>query len=179
MSPDAIDGQDAVGPAAEAEHDQLPPELDASGFVGPTAFPDVRRRRVPGILYLLTAAGCVALWALRHGGGVLVNDGLLTVGVGLAAVGCYHLATAWHVAVSETDALVAASRRVGFPVGHASAQLGWRGMLSRPTADPGSRGAAAPTLPGGGPAAPPRPPRCGPPPPQRAHRAAGAVRPAR
>ena len=133
MSPDAIDGQDAVGPAAEAEHDQLPPELDASGFVGPTAFPDVRRRRVPGILYLLTAAGCVALWALRHGGGVLVNDGLLTVGVGLAAVGCYHLATAWHVAVSETDALVAASRRVGFPVGHASAQLGWRGMLSRPT----------------------------------------------
>ena len=133
MSPDAIDGQDAVGPAAEAEHDQLPPELDASGFVGPTAFPDVRRRRVPGILYLLTAAGCVGLWALRHGGGVLVNDGLLTVGVGLAAVGCYHLATAWHVAVSETDALVAASRRVGFPVGHASAQLGWRGMLSRPT----------------------------------------------
>ena len=133
MSPDAIDGQDAVGPAAEAEHDQLPPELDASGFVGPTAFPDVRRRRVPGILYLLTAAGCVALWALRHGGGVLVNDGLLSVGVGLAAVGCYHLATAWHVAVSETDALVAASRRVGFPVGHASAQLGWRGMLSRPT----------------------------------------------
>ncbi|HMC41547.1 MAG TPA: hypothetical protein VKI20_00950 [Acidimicrobiales bacterium] len=133
MSPDAIDGQDAVGPAAEAEHDQLPPELDASGFVGPTAFPDVRRRRVPGILYLLTAAGCVALWALRHGGGVLVNDGLLTVGVGLAAVGCYHLATAWHVAVSETDALVAASRRVGFPVGHASAQLGWRGLLSRPT----------------------------------------------
>ena len=133
MSPDAIDGQDAVGPAAEAEHDQLPPELDASGFVGPTAFPDVRRRRVPGILYLLTAAGCVALWALRHGGGVLVNDGLLSVGVGLAAVGCYHLATAWHVAVSETDALVAASRRVGFPVGHASAQLGWRGLLSRPT----------------------------------------------
>ena len=116
------------------EHgDELPEELDVSAFVGPTVFPDIRRRRTPGLLYLAVAAGCVGLWALRHGGGVLVNDGLLTVGVGLAAVGCYHLATAWHVAVSETDALVAASRRVGFPVGHASAQLGWRGLLSRPT----------------------------------------------
>jgi hypothetical protein len=28
---------------------------------------------------------------------------------------------------------VAASREVGFPVGHASAQLGWRGFRSRPT----------------------------------------------
>ena len=28
---------------------------------------------------------------------------------------------------------MAASRAVGFPVGHASAQMGWRGLLSRPT----------------------------------------------
>ena len=27
----------------------------------------------------------------------------------------------------------AAARDVGFPVGHASAQLGWRGLRSRPT----------------------------------------------
>ena len=33
----------------------------------------------------------------------------------------------------ERDALVAATRQVGFPVGHASAQMGWRGLLSRPT----------------------------------------------
>jgi hypothetical protein len=33
----------------------------------------------------------------------------------------------------ERDALVAATRVVGFPVGHASAQMGWRGLLSRPT----------------------------------------------
>ena len=31
------------------------------------------------------------------------------------------------------DLTVAATERVGFPVGHASAQLGWRGLLSRPT----------------------------------------------
>ena len=35
--------------------------------------------------------------------------------------------------VDESDALVAATRQVGFPVGHASAQMGWRGLLSRPT----------------------------------------------
>jgi hypothetical protein len=35
--------------------------------------------------------------------------------------------------VRDTDALVAAVREVGFPVGHASAQLGWRGLRSRPT----------------------------------------------
>ena len=35
--------------------------------------------------------------------------------------------------LDENEALVAANRAVGFPVGHASAQLGWRGVLSRPT----------------------------------------------
>jgi hypothetical protein len=34
--------------------------------------------------------------------------------------------------VDQTDALAVASRTVGFPVGHASAQLAWRGLLSRP-----------------------------------------------
>src|ERR1700694_3828181 len=35
--------------------------------------------------------------------------------------------------VDESDSLVAATRTVGFPVGHASAQLSWRGLISRPT----------------------------------------------
>ena len=35
--------------------------------------------------------------------------------------------------VDEQDALVVATRTVGFPVGHASAQMGWRGLRSRPT----------------------------------------------
>ena len=51
----------------------------------------------------------------------------------LALVGTYQLVTAWSLDVDEQDALVAASRTVGFPVGHASAQMGWRGLLSRPT----------------------------------------------
>ena len=39
----------------------------------------------------------------------------------------------WNLDVDERDALVAATRQVGFAVGHASAQLGWRGLRSRPT----------------------------------------------
>ena len=64
---------------------------------------------------------------------MLVNDGTLVAAVALVLIGWYHVATAWPLAVRDTDALVAASREVGFPVGHASAQLGWRGLRSRPT----------------------------------------------
>ena len=35
--------------------------------------------------------------------------------------------------MDERDALVAATAEAGFAVGHASAQMGWRGLLSRPT----------------------------------------------
>ncbi|MCU1460034.1 MAG: hypothetical protein JWO37_109 [Acidimicrobiales bacterium] len=114
--------------------DSLPEELDVTAYVGPYTFPDIRRRRWPAAIYLLTAAGCLALWASHRGAGhVLVNSGFLGAAVGLALVGAYHLAAAWPLAVKDTDALVAATRQVGFPIGHASAQLGWRGLRSRPT----------------------------------------------
>jgi hypothetical protein len=45
----------------------------------------------------------------------------------------YHLVAGATLRVSETDALIAATRMVGFPIGHASAQLSWRGLISRPT----------------------------------------------
>ena len=64
---------------------------------------------------------------------MLVNSGFLSVAIGFAVLAAYHLGKAWPLAVRETDALVAATRRVGFPIGHASAQLGWRGLRSRPT----------------------------------------------
>jgi hypothetical protein len=124
--------EDDQQPADEIR-DELPEDLDVSGYVGPYTFPDISRRRIPGILYLVIATGCFALWAAYHDGGVLVNDGFLHVGIFLALVGLYHLAAGWHLAVRETDALVAAVQAVGFPVGHASAQLGWRGLRSRPT----------------------------------------------
>ena len=113
--------------------DDLPDELDVSGYVGQYTFPDIARRRIPAVIYLLIAAACFALWVTHMGAGhVLVNEGFLWVGVAFAVVGLYHRAAAWPLNVNETDALVAAVRRVGFPVGHASAQLGWSGLRSRP-----------------------------------------------
>lgn len=112
--------------------DELPADLDVSGYVGPYTFPDNRRRRYPGLLYGSTGAGLLALWLVR-GDGVLVNRGLLLAGLGLLAAGAYHWLAAYPLRVDETDALAAAGRTVGFAVGHASAQLGWRGLRSRPT----------------------------------------------
>ena len=113
--------------------DELPADLDPAGYVGPYTFPDNSRRRIPAVLYLVLAAGCLVLWALRSDGGVLVNDGFLWAAVGLSLWAGWHLMCAQRLGVDETDALVAATRTVGFPVGHASAQLGWRGARSRPT----------------------------------------------
>jgi hypothetical protein len=120
---------------ADEEHaDSLPDDLDATAYVGPYAFPDIRRRRIPAAIYLVLAAGCFALWVTsRSGEPVLVNDGFLWVAVALTLIAVYHLVAAWHLATTDTDALVAAAAAVGFPIGHASAQLGWRGLLSRPT----------------------------------------------
>jgi hypothetical protein len=117
----------------EDYRDELPEDLDVTGYVGPYQFPDNKRRRVPGLLYLGAAVASVALWLAKGDDGVLVNDGFLWVGALLAAIGTYNLAAGWSLKFRETEALGAAARHVGFPIGHASAQLGWRGLRSRPT----------------------------------------------
>lgn len=117
------------------EHrDELPEDLDVSGLVGPYTFPNNNRRRVPGYLYLMVAVVCLVAWLVTRGGEpVLVNAGMLAAAVGLVVMGGYQLLAGWDLDVDERDALVIASRTVGFAVGHASAQLGWRGLRSRPT----------------------------------------------
>lgn len=117
-----------------ADHaDELPEDLDAAGYVGPYVFPDNNRRRIPGYLYIISGAGCLALYAAFGSGAVLVNTGFLVVGIVLVLVGGYQLLSGFDLVIDERDALVNASRVVGFPVGHASAQMGWRGYRSRPT----------------------------------------------
>jgi hypothetical protein len=114
--------------------DALPDDLDAAGYVGPYLFPNNNRRRVPGYLYLALAAGLVVVWAVTRGSDpVLVNAGFVVAAGVLAVVGVYQLVSGWNLDVDEADALVAATRQVGFAVGHASAQMGWRGALSKPT----------------------------------------------
>ena len=114
--------------------DALPEDLNAAGYVGPYLFPNNNRRRKPAVLYLVIAAICVAVWVATRGGeSVLVNDGYLAAAIGLTLFAVYHFVSGWNLDVDERDALVAATKEVGFPVGHASAQMGWRGLLSRPT----------------------------------------------
>ena len=63
----------------------------------------------------------------------LLNGGLIIGSIALASVGIFHLQAGWRLGSDEGDALVAATQAMGFPVGHASAQLAWRGLRSRPT----------------------------------------------
>jgi hypothetical protein len=116
-------------PGGDELPDDLQPHLaDQEDYV----FPNNNRRRVPGYLYLVIAAGLVVL-GLAADGSVYVNRGMLGAAVIVAVVGAYSLVTGWNLAVDERDALVASVAEVGFPVGHAAAQMGWRGLLSRPT----------------------------------------------
>ena len=103
--------------------DQLPEDLDR-GFVGVYQFPDNKRRKVTGLIYLIVALG-IGTWSVSVSGEpVLVNTGLIAGCVALGLFGLYSLAAGRSFGLDENEALVAANRAVGFPVGHARAQLG-------------------------------------------------------
>jgi hypothetical protein len=110
-----------------SDRDDLPEDLDVTAYVGPYVFPDIRRRRIAGALYAVLGLG--VLWAALAS----ANRGLLFGAILLVAIAAYHFVAGWPLEIDQTDALAVASRTVGFPVGHASAQLGWRGLRSRPT----------------------------------------------
>lgn len=112
--------------------DELPADLDPTGFVGAYEFPDNSRRRWPGVLYLAVAAVCVIIY-VALGDAVVVNQGFLVAAVVLAVVGVFSITSGWRMHVDETQALVVAQEALGFPIGHASAQQVWRGIRSRPT----------------------------------------------
>jgi hypothetical protein len=113
--------------------DVLPDDLNAVGFVGAYDFPDNSRRRVPGYIYLGLAAGCVIAWMVRHNNRpVLVNNGFLLAAGLLAALGVFCITSGWKLGLDEKEALAKATGAVGWPIGHASAQMAWRGLRSRP-----------------------------------------------
>ena len=106
--------------------DALPADLDVEAYVGPYQFPDIRRRRIAATMYVVVAVGCAISYAIS------ANGGLLAAAIALGLIALYHVAAAWSLRIDQTEALAVASRTVGFPVGHASAQLAWRGLRSRP-----------------------------------------------
>jgi hypothetical protein len=112
--------------ATAHDGDVLPEELDVTAYVGPYLFPSPRRRRIAGTIYAVLALLCLIGWLAGS------NVGLLLATIFLALVAVYHFVTAWPLVIDQTEALLIATRTVGFPVGHSSAQLAWRGLLSRP-----------------------------------------------
>lgn len=128
MSEEANENTESDPVGDELPEDLQPHLVDPEDYV----FPNNNRRRVPGYLYLAIAAALVTLYLMR-GDGVFVNRGLLGAAAILAVVGAYSIISGWNLNIDERDALVAAVGTVGFPVGHASAQMSWRGLLSRPT----------------------------------------------
>lgn len=121
-------------PVDQPPVDELPSDLqpDLADY-DEYLFPDNNRRRIPGYLYLVIATFLAFLYLTRGDGGVFVNDGILGAAIILALVGTYSIVSGVDLKIDERDALVASSKAIGFPLGHASAQLGWRGVLSRPT----------------------------------------------
>lgn len=109
-----------------AEAAGVPDDLD-SEVVGPYAVPDTARRRTAGIVYFV-AAGIAALLMLTGLPALM----WVTAVVVLVLVGIYHLAAGWKLRWREGRALETANRQVGFAVGHASAQLGFRGWRAKP-----------------------------------------------
>jgi hypothetical protein len=107
--------------------DELPADLDVTAYVGPYLFPSPRRRLVAAGWLVAVAVGALAGYAASG------NGGLLAGAIALLVIAGYHALAAWPLVVDQTEALVVATRTVGFPVGHASAQLTWRGLRSRPT----------------------------------------------
>ena len=116
---------DVSDETSQHQGDQLPEELDVT-VARPYKVPDNRKRRIAAWCYVMAAAVCAAGAA---GSG---NGGLLAAAVFLALVAAYHFACAWPLKLDETGALALSAAAAGFPVGHASAQLAWRGLRSRP-----------------------------------------------
>ena len=112
-------------PADVAREAGVPDDLD-SGQLGPYRFPSPARRRIGGRIYL--TAGLLAVF------GALANlgAGLWVVALGLLALAYVHYRTAWSLAIDQERALDMAAALAPFPVGHASAALGFVGGRSRP-----------------------------------------------
>lgn len=114
-------------PADVAEAAAIPEDLD-SNVVGEYHVPDTNRRRRAGVVYVVGAAAIAALIGLQ-----VLPSGMWWTAVGaLAVVGLYHFAASWNLDVREGESLDIANRTVDFPVGHASASLGFTGWRARP-----------------------------------------------
>jgi len=103
----------------------FPDDLDASA-AGPYTIPSTRRRRSAAGIMLAASASIV--------GGVIAGlPGAMLVGAGLLAAGAlWAWAAAWPLRLTVEEALAAANRAAEFPIGHASAAVGFDGWRAKP-----------------------------------------------
>ena len=117
----------------DEQRDELPDDLDADGFVGPYQFPDNSRRRIPGIIYLGLAVGCVVAYRRRRA----TRCSSTTASSGRRSCSAASVSSASRrgggCTSTRSRRSSQAQQAVGFPVGHASAQQVWHGVRSRPT----------------------------------------------
>lgn len=95
-------------------------------------FPDPRHRRITAVALWVLGIALVILWSTL-GTNPIVSVGALVGGVVMILAGVWFWVAGWRLQLDQGEALVVATREVGFPVGHASALLGWRGFAARPT----------------------------------------------
>ncbi len=125
---------DAPGDGTDPAAGPDPAASTATPPVGPNLFADNRRRRIPGALYVVLGLVVGLIWVPVAGDDpVLINASMAVGAVLLIVLGVYALVTAWSLDVDEEAALQIVAVEAGMPMGHAAAQLGWRGWLSRPT----------------------------------------------
>ncbi|MBT8164017.1 MAG: hypothetical protein HKO63_07360 [Acidimicrobiia bacterium] len=112
-------------PDAVAAAQGLPEDLDAS-ILGPYTVPNLTRRRRAGTYYLGGAVLVGLLIAAGLPAGMWLIAGLLVL------IGLYHFISAFDLKVADTEALSIANQQSEFPVGHASAAIGFEGWRARP-----------------------------------------------
>ncbi|HUG75488.1 MAG TPA: hypothetical protein VMM81_07455 [Acidimicrobiia bacterium] len=105
-------------PAEVAADEAVPHDLDATQHE-PYTIPSTRRRLRGAIVYgVATAVAGVA--------------GLWLIAAVFAVATAWHVGAAWAIEVLDPQALESATREVQFPVGHASAVVGFDGIRARP-----------------------------------------------
>ena len=114
-------------PAEVAEAAAIPEDLD-SNVVAEYHVPNTNRRRRTAVVYFVGAIVVAVLIAT----GALPSAMWWTAVAVLVVVGVYHVIASWDLEIREGQALNVANRTVDFPVGHASASLGFAGWRARP-----------------------------------------------
>ena len=103
----------------------LPEDLDATQRE-PYTIPTTRRRRSAAIAYLVGAVLAVV------GAMTGMPAGLYAIAVALLVLAGWHAVSAWRIEILDPQALEIANRATEFPVGHASAAVGFDGWRARP-----------------------------------------------